>query len=121
MKKGIVFLILTLVLASGLFAQTKYEYMQITAVESVVPGGLGRSRLITTDDKGQVMEKELKNFFSMVGINFGNIQNNDKVIAERLNELSDKGWELHQTTSAAYGHEGSTGIYITRYMFRRPK
>ena len=37
----------------------RYEYKQITAVESVVPGGLGRSRILTTDDNGQTREKEL--------------------------------------------------------------
>ena len=36
----------------------RYEYKQITAIESVVPGGLGRSRILTTDDNGQTREKE---------------------------------------------------------------
>jgi len=72
----------------------RYEYKQITAVESVVPGGLGRSRILTTDDNGQTREKELKNFYSLVGINFDNITNNDRVIVERLNDFSNDGWEL---------------------------
>lgn len=101
-------------------APVRYEYMQISAIESVVPGGLGRSRLISTSKEGQMMEKELLNFFSLTGINFGNIQNNDRVIATRLNELSEEGWELYAVNSGVYGTEKSTGIFITRYIFRRP-
>lgn len=121
MKKIFLFLLVGLLVFNCAIAQVKYEYMQITAIESVVPMGLGRSRLITTDDAGQVVEKDLKNFFSAVGINFGNIQNNDKVISERISELSEKGWELDQVTSSSYSADKSTGIYITRYIFRRPK
>lgn len=102
-----------------------YEYKQITAIESVVPGGLGRSRLLTTDDGGQMREKDLKNFYSMVGINFDNIANNDRAIVDRLNEFAAAGWELFTVTSG--GNEqmsnGSTsgGLFITRYIFRRVK
>ncbi len=105
---------------NGAGAQTTYEYMQISAVESVVPMGLGRSRLITTDKDGQTIEKELQNFFSAVGINFGNIRNNDRVIADRLNEYTKDGWELYSVNSGVYGVEKSTGIFITRYILRRP-
>ncbi|MBU3743261.1 MAG: hypothetical protein FGM61_01770 [Sediminibacterium sp.] len=103
----------------------RYEYKQITAIESVVPGGLGRSRILTTDDNGQTREKELKNFYSLVGINFDNITNNDRVIVERLNEFSDQGWELFSviTGSNQQSSQGNSsgGIFITRYVFRRPK
>jgi hypothetical protein len=102
-----------------------YVYKQITAVESVIPGGLGRSRLLTTDDGGQMIEKELKNFYSMVGINFGNIANNDEVIVDRINEYSKDGWELVQVTTAtnqqSSGGSSSGGIFITRYMLRKLK
>ncbi len=99
----------------------QYEWQQITTVESVVPGGLGRSRLIYTDAKGQKVEKELENFFSLVGINFGNVLNNDKVIAARINEMTNEGWELTHVTPGVYSAETSTGIFITRYLFRRVK
>jgi hypothetical protein len=103
----------------------RYEYKQITAVESVVPGGLGRSRILTTDDNGQTREKELKNFYSLVGINFDNITNNDRVIVERLNDFSNEGWELFSviTGSNQQSSQGNSsgGIFITRYIFRRPK
>ena len=46
------------------------KWLQITAVESVVPGGLGRSRMISIDDQGKMEETKMKNFFSMAGINF---------------------------------------------------
>jgi len=102
-----------------------YVYKQITAVESVVPGGLGRSRLLTTEDNGQMLEKELKNFYSMVGINFENIANNDRVIVDRLNEYSAQGWELVQVSTAtnqqSSGGSSSGGIFITRYVFRKAK
>jgi hypothetical protein len=101
-------------------APVRYEYMQISAIESVVPGGLGRSRLISTSKEGQMMEKELLNFFSLVGINFGNVQNNDRVIATRLNELAEEGWDLYSVNSGVYGPGDKTGIFITRYVFRRP-
>src|SRR5206468_1312851 len=78
-----------------------YMYKQITSVESVVPGGLGRSRILTTDDNGQLMEKELKNFYSMVGINFENIANNDRVIVDKLNDFSAQGWELMQVVTGS--------------------
>jgi hypothetical protein len=102
-----------------------YMYKQITAVESVVPGGLGRSRILTTDDNGQLMEKELRNFYSMVGINFENIANNDRVIVDKLNDLSAQGWELFQvvTGSNQQSSNGSSsgGLFISRYIFRKPR
>jgi len=102
-----------------------YMYKQITTVESVVPGGLGRSRILSTDDNGQMMEKELKNFYSMVGINFDNIANNDRVIVDRLNDYSNQGWELVNVTTGSNqqssGGSSSGGLFITRYVFRKAK
>lgn len=106
-------------------ASTGYIYKQITAVESVVPGGLGRSRLLTTDDAGQMMEKELKNFYSMVGINFDNIANNDRVIVDRINDYSAQGWEIVSVSTAtnqqSSNGSSSGGIFITRYLLRKAK
>lgn len=97
-----------------------YEYKQITAIESVIPGGMGRSRILTTDDNGQMRERELKNFYSLVGINFENIANNDRVIVDRINDLSAQGWDLVQVSSATNQQE-SGGLFITRYIFKRAK
>lgn len=99
----------------------KYEYQLITTVESVVPGGLGRSRMISTDASGKMDEAKMENFFSLVGINFGNIRNNDAMITTKINQMSQDGWDLHDITSGVYGTESSTGIFITRYFFRKPK
>ena len=69
------------------------------------------------------MGKDLLNFYSMVGINFKNIASNDRLIVETINEYTTDGWELHVVTtgvnSAAEG-KGGTGIFITRYLFRKP-
>ncbi len=99
----------------------KYEFKQMTAIESVVPGGLGRSRLLTTDKNGKEEEVKLDNFFSLVGINFNNIQSNDRIITLKIEIMINDGWELLSTNAGAYSNEGSTGIFITRYLFRRPK
>jgi hypothetical protein len=122
MKKLLFVLVIFVMFAVDAFSQgEKYEYLQISAVESVVPGGFGRSRLITTAKDGQVMETELKNFYSLVGINFKNIQNNDRVVVEKLNELANEGWELIAVTSGVESSQDKTGIFITRYLFRREK
>ncbi|MEI6881018.1 MAG: hypothetical protein WCK82_06795 [Bacteroidota bacterium] len=103
-------------------AATVYEYKQFSTVESLVAGGLGRSRILTTDEKGVSVEKDLMNFFSMVGINFGNISNNDKLIVDRINEYSNEGWELAEvTTGVQSSSKDASGIFITRYLFRRTK
>ncbi|RYD54711.1 MAG: hypothetical protein EOP56_18375 [Sphingobacteriales bacterium] len=102
-----------------------YEYKQFSTIESVVPGGLGRSRILTTDDNGQLVEKDLKNFYSMVGINFGNIANNDRAIVDRLNYYSSEGWELMEVSTGSHAQtsDGSSsgGVFISRYLFRRPR
>lgn len=119
--------IIAVALLAGVYAfsptvNQRYEYKQISAVESIIPGGLGRSRLLTTSENGTAIEKELKNFYSMVGINFGNISNNDQVIIDRVNEYIVEGWELVHITSGVQSPTdgGKSGIFITRYIFRRP-
>ncbi|MFA6922847.1 MAG: hypothetical protein WC223_01210 [Bacteroidales bacterium] len=97
------------------------EYLQITTIESVVPGGLGRSRMITTKPDGSTDEVKMENFFSMVGINFDNIRLNDKIITDKITDLTRQGWQLMLTTSGVYGADKSTGIFITRYLFKRDK
>jgi hypothetical protein len=86
-----------------------------------VPGGIGRSRMISIDDKGMMEETKMKNFFSMAGINFGNIRENDLSITTKIQELSSEGWELYDVTSGVFsGNENnSTGIFITRYLFKK--
>jgi hypothetical protein len=61
----------------------------------------------------------------MVGINFGNISTNDKLIVDKINEYSIGGWELYQVTTGSSTNQsnGNTngGIFITRYLFRKAK
>jgi hypothetical protein len=106
---------------------TGYEYKQITVVESIIPMGLGRSRIIEekspidakaftterTDGKdsqqgeidrsdakvGMFAETKLLNFFSGVGINFQNIASNDALITSKINDLENQGWQLEHVTS----------------------
>jgi len=103
-------------------APAVFQYKQFSTVESLVPGGMGRSRIVTTDEKGVSVEKELMNFFSLVGINFSNVSNNDKLIVDKINEFSEEGWELYQVTTGVQSQsKDATGIFITRYLFRKMK
>jgi len=99
----------------------KTRWLQITAVESVVPGGMGRSRMISIDDNGKMEETKMKNFFSLAGINFSNIRENDLSITTKIQELTSEGWELYDVTSGVFsGNENNTnGIFITRYLFKK--
>ena len=96
-----------------------YEWQQVTVIESVVAAGIGRSRMISTNESGKMEEEKLQNFFSVTGINFGNVRENDLKITDKVSKLTAEGWELYDVTSGVYGVENSTGIFITRYMFRK--
>jgi hypothetical protein len=102
---------------------TAYTYRQFSTIESVVPGGIGRSRVIISDQGDQEVGKDLLNFYSITGINFKNVANNDRIIVETINQYVNEGWELHLVVtgvnSPAEG-KGGTGIFITRYLFRKP-
>ena len=124
-----------LLLASALFvgysfrpqpaAPEQYAYRQFSTIESVVPGGLGRSRVIISDENDQTIEKDLLNFYSLTGINFKNVANNDRMIVETINSYTREGWELYTVVTgvndsgSGQGGGGGTGIFITRYLFRR--
>ena len=114
--------------------KAQYEFKIITTVESIIPLGLGRSRLIentgvvnaddlTTDRKegndskqigikrsdvkiDELNETKLVNFYSLTGINFRNIASNDAVITSKLNSLTKEGWELAYVTSAVESNGG---------------
>ncbi len=51
-------------------AENKIQFMQITTVESVIGGGLGRSKMLITNPDGSQRESDMNNLFSLVGINF---------------------------------------------------
>ena len=137
MKKLVLFLALAMGLTYVTQAQTQkpIEYKVITVVESVVPAGLGRSRMIehqtekniddfTTErdngkksDQGQIKRKNAKidefaeskllNFYSLTGINFQNIASNDALISSKLNQLAQEGWELMFVTSGVESDAGA--------------
>ncbi|HJN05214.1 MAG TPA: hypothetical protein QF480_01235 [Bacteroidales bacterium] len=101
--------------------QKNTSWLQITAVESVVPAGIGRSRMISIDENGKMEEIKMKNFFSIAGINFSNIRANDLKITTKIQELTNEGWVLDDVTSGVFsGNENnSNGIFITRYLFKK--
>jgi hypothetical protein len=100
---------------------TQYEYLQISAIESVVKAGAGRSRMISMKDNGEMLEEKLENLFSIAGINFKNVRFNDNLVTERIAKLINEGWELENIVTGAYGTDKSTGIFLTRYLFKRVK
>jgi hypothetical protein len=137
-----------LVLTIGAQSQT-FKYKIVTSIESVVPGGVGRSRIIengtevdytqfttvrskegkekTDKDRSDVKidnlkESTLVNFYSFVGINFQNIASNDAMITSMLNKYSGEGWDLFNIVSGVESDAGKgdgDGIFITRYIFRK--
>lgn len=132
MKKHFIIVAVIITFLSAFYAfrsaQTTYEYQLVTTIESVVPGGLGRSRMITSTPGGAMEEKEMKNFFSLTGINFKNVKENDKMITDKVTEMTMNGWELVNVTSGVYspgvGSDAASagaGIFITRYLFKKPQ
>ena len=99
----------------------KVLWYQVTVIESVVPMGVGRSRMISQDENGKMEEVKLQNFFSAAGINFGNVMENDQQITNKITALSNSGWTLYDVTSGVCSGNGnnSQGIFITRYLFNK--
>lgn len=121
--------------AQEMTTQNFNEWRIVTVVESIVPMGLGRSRMIEnmtdvntadfktsrvdgkTSSQRTVSRKELKvekfdeakllNFFSAAGINFQNIASNDAMIAARIMELESEGYSLVHVTSAVESFAGN--------------
>src|SRR5690349_9988031 len=127
MKKIILSLVITLTLLNCLQAQEvkpepSKQFMQVTTVESVVAGGLGRSRMIITNADGSQKESDLNNLFSMTGINFKNIKENEDNLIKTLKTYTDDGWKLEQVTSLTLSQNdsGAGGIFMTRYLLSKP-
>lgn len=121
-------LVLAIAAFSGLVAQdikpesTVKQFVQINTIESVVAGGLGRSRMIITNPDGSQREDELENLFSVAGINFKNIKQNEDKILKTLKTYTDEGWKLDHVTSLTLSQNdsGSGGIFMTRYLLSKP-
>ena len=148
---GVFILCMFLVLFSFRADEKTYEFKSITVVESIVPSGAGRSRIINSmgdrdykeftkimteedkkrnkSDRGDIRvynyeETKLLNFYNIGGIRFQNIAANDAVIDSRVNAFLQEGWEIISINTGveAYGGQGDgNGLYITRYYFKRPK
>jgi hypothetical protein len=146
MKKVLFTLCLVLAGTTTAIAQ---EYKVITSVESIVPNGLGRSRIIDAkEDKDYASftseqteedntrnkskrkdirvknfeETKLLNFYNIGGIRFQNIAANDAIISSKLTAMAKEGWQLMFVTSGVEADAGDTdgqGIYITRYIFKK--
>ena len=146
MKKIVLIFSLLLVFTTDAYAQ---EIKIITSVESIVPSGLGRSRIVdgqeeknygeftstqTEEDntrnkskRGDIRvknfeETKLLNFYNIAGIRFQNIAANDAVISSKLTDMHKDGWELIFVTSgveANAGGDDGQGIFITRYIFKK--
>jgi hypothetical protein len=127
MKKIIPFLIMVVMASSSLNAQetksdANKQFMQINTVESVIAGGLGRSKMIITNPDGSQKEADLENLFSMAGINFKNIKENEDKIVRALKTYTDDGWKLDHVTSLTLSQNdsGAGGIFMTRYLLSKP-
>lgn len=99
------------------------HFMQVTTVESVLAGGLGRSKMIITNADGSQKEADLNNLFSLTGINFKNIKENEDQLIRTLKTYTDEGWKLDQVTSLTLSQNdsGAGGIFMTRYLLSRPE
>ncbi|MEI9910616.1 MAG: hypothetical protein WDO71_13630 [Bacteroidota bacterium] len=127
MKKIVTLVVIALTISLSLQAQevkpeAGKQFMQINTVESVLAGGLGRSKMIITNPDGSQKETDLENLFSMTGINFKNIKENEDKIIKTLKNYTDDGWKLDHVTSLTLSQNdsGSGGIFMTRYLLSKP-
>ena len=127
MKNQIFVLSLSIAMIVSIFAfntpSPSYEYMAFTTIESIVPGGAGRSRMLIDGGDVELDEQKIKNLYSMMGIKMENIFENDQDVVSKLNDLSNEGWELAFSNTGVQSPTdgGSAGIYCTRYILRRVK
>ena len=131
MKKCLILIPCMFMFATS-WAQTQVKI--VTVIESIVPMGLGRSRLIETNEainpaglttnrtegrtseQSKVEREEVKvnnfsetkllNLFSGVGINFQNVASNDAVVSTRLTQLLAEGWKIAHVTGGVESNGG---------------
>jgi hypothetical protein len=123
MKKSLFLIAIIFTSISFINKPAQVEYKVVTAVESIVPNGFGRSRMImATEDKDyqefttlrsddkdsdeknkskrdeirvkNYEETKLLNFYNLGGIRFQNIAANDAVMTSKINTMISEGWEL---------------------------
>jgi hypothetical protein len=126
MKKIIIILLMAVTTGSTLTAQElkqepKKQFMQVTTVESVIGGGFGRSKMIVTNPDGSQKESDMENLFSLAGINFKNIKENESQIVKVLKTYTDEGWQIDKVTSFTLSPgDNGQGIFMTRYLLSKP-
>ncbi|TAG56956.1 MAG: hypothetical protein EAZ27_03790 [Cytophagales bacterium] len=111
--------LLSLIILCAISFANSQTFKFVTTIESVVSAGAGRSRMIVSEDDGTVSELELENLFSLVGIKFKNIKTNDSIITKKLSQMEQKGYKLVFVAPSVYGSKNETGIFLTRYIFRK--
>jgi hypothetical protein len=120
------------------WAQTQVKIL--TVVESIVPMGIGRSRIIESVDtvnstlmstvntsrEEMKIEKfneiKLLNLYSGVGINFQNIASNDAIVTAKLISLLREGWKISFVLGGVESNAGKDdgqGIFVTRYILTK--
>ena len=123
---------------SSSWAQTQVKIL--TVVESIVPMGIGRSRIIesvdtisstllsdvnTARDEMKIEkfnEIKLLNLYSGVGINFQNIASNDAIVTAKLVSLLREGWKISFVLGGVESNAGKDdgqGIFVTRYILTK--
>ena len=142
-------LLLAFLATAAIPVASAQQFKVITCVESIVPNGLGRSRIInaledkdykeytsvqTDDDNSRnkadrseirvknFEETKLLNFYNLGGIRFQNIAANDALISSMINTMISEGWELAFVSSAVESEGGKgdgQGIFITRFIFKK--
>jgi hypothetical protein len=123
---------------SSSWAQTQVKIL--TVVESIVPMGIGRSRIVesvdtvsstfladvnTARDEMKIEkfnEIKLLNLYSGVGINFQNIASNDAIVTAKLVSLLREGWKISFVLGGVESNAGKDdgqGIFVTRYILTK--
>lgn len=118
MKKLLTLIVFATVFSLNAFSQNKTQkLMQITSMESVVGGGLGRSKMLITKEDGSQEELDMNNLFSLTGLNIKNIKENESQILTVLKKFLEDGWKLQSTIplTLSPGQNGN-GIFMTRYL-----
>jgi hypothetical protein len=95
---------------------TAYTYRQFSTIETAKHSDVGFTRILVSDDGEQELAKHLKYFKAVTGMD---IANNDKLIVDNINQYTTEGWELYTVTTGVQSYD-EVGIFITRYLFRKP-
>ena len=73
--------------------------------------------MIVTNADGTQLEADLNNLFSMAGINFGNIKDNEDKVLRTIKQYTNNGWKIEQIIPLSLSPSGnSMGLFMTRYV-----